>query len=46
MDAPVMQSAEPATQPVSDGQPFVDTPVDNGGEEEDTLSYFAKLAQD
>ena len=45
MDAPVMQTAEPATQPANDGQPFLDT-KDESDQEEDTLSYFAKLAQD
>ena len=45
MDAPVMQTAEPAAQPASaDAMPFGEP--DDGKEEEDTLSYFAKLAQD
>ena len=47
MDAPVMESAEPASQPAVDNSPVIDTPTEDGGsEEEDTLSYFAKLAQD
>ena len=47
MDAPVMESAEPTSQPAVDNSPVIDTPTEDGGsEEEDTLSYFAKLAQD
>ena len=45
MEAPVMETAEPAAQPASDdAMPFGDSADD--GKEEDTLSYFAKLAQE
>ena len=47
MDAPVMESAEPASQPAIDDSPIIDTPTEDGGpQEEDTLSYFAKLANE
>ena len=47
MDAPVMESAEPASQPAVDNSPVIDTPTEDGGpQEEDTLSYFAKLANE
>ena len=45
MEAPVMETAEPAAQPASDdAMSFGDSADD--GKEEDTLSYFAKLAQE
>ena len=45
MDAPVMQSAEPTSQPAVDNSPVIDTPTEDGGPEEDTLSYFDRLAK-
>ena len=42
--APVMNEA-PAAQPVNDPAPFADT-EDSSSDEDDTLSYFAKLAKE